>query len=90
VCIQVLMLGLTILFPSMVMHYKGKVVDPNTIEIKMPDLPGLGLEPFGTQPPAPGKQAPAAPDLSTPPSFGEPGKPAAPVAPDLSQPPSFN
>jgi TRAP-type mannitol/chloroaromatic compound transport system permease large subunit len=90
VCIQVLMLGITILFPGMVMHYKGTVVDPNTIEIKMPDLPGLGLSPLGAPPPASGKPAPAAPDLSTPPSFGQPAKPNAPAAPDLSAPPSFN
>ncbi|RVB62359.1 gamma-glutamyl-gamma-aminobutyrate hydrolase, partial [Mesorhizobium sp. M7A.F.Ca.CA.002.03.2.1] len=41
--------------------------------------------------PAVGATAPAAPDLSQPPSFGDPtpAKPAAPQ-PDLSQPPSFN
>ena len=29
VCIQVIMVGLTIAFPQMVMHYKGKPVDPS-------------------------------------------------------------
>ncbi|MGB3539722.1 MAG: TRAP transporter large permease subunit [Mesorhizobium sp.] len=87
VCIQVLMIGITIAFPGMVTHYKGKVVDPNSIEIKMPDLPTI--EPLGA-PPASGKPAPVVPDLSTPPSFGAPEKPAAPATPDLSQPPSFN
>lgn len=89
VCIQVIMIGLTIAFPQMVMHYKGTPVDPGTIDYQVPETPGLS--PLGT-PPADGA-APTvpAPDLSQPPSFGEtpPAKPAAP-APDLSQPPSFN
>jgi hypothetical protein len=41
VVIQVVMIGLTIAFPSMVMHYKGTVVDPSTIEIKVPTLAPL-------------------------------------------------
>jgi len=81
VCIQIIMIGLTIAFPQMVMHYKGKTVDPSTIEIKMPDMPGLGsglgLPPLGA-PATPGT-APAAPGTA----------PAAP-ANDLSKPPSFN
>ncbi|MET3660399.1 TRAP transporter large permease [Aquamicrobium ahrensii] len=69
--IQIFMVGLTIAVPAMVMHYKGKVVDPGTIEIRMPDLPGLGdgglgLPPLGA--PAP-SGAPVPPDLSQPPSF---------------------
>ncbi|WP_292190087.1 TRAP transporter large permease subunit [Mesorhizobium sp.] len=89
VCIQVIMIGLTIAFPQMVMHYKGTAVDPGTIDYQVPETPSLS--PLGT-PPADGGTAPTAPapDLSQPPSFGEtpPAKPAAP--PDLSQPPSFN
>jgi TRAP-type mannitol/chloroaromatic compound transport system permease large subunit len=93
--IQILMVALTIMLPGMVTHYKGKVVDPNSVDIKMPDLPGLTLEPLGIKQPATDKQAPAAPapgtpDLSTPPNFGAPAKPAAPATPDLSQPPNFN
>jgi hypothetical protein len=92
VLIQVLMIAITILFPQMVMHYKGKVVDPGTIEIKVPELPGIGLPPLGapegggTTPPAP-----ATPDLSQPPSFGNAPapQPASPATPDLSQPPNF-
>ena len=102
VCIQVLMVGLTIAFPQMVMHYKGAVVDPADVEIVLPPLgggaqpgmPDFGLPPLGA-PPADGGNAPApdaapANDLSAPPSFGE--KPAEPSPPanDLSQPPSFN
>ena len=97
VLIQVVMIGLTIAFPQMVMRYKGTVIDPGTIDYKVPEVPGLsplGTPPAGGTAPANGGSAPAAPgtpDLSQPPSFGDapPAKPAAP-APDLSQPPSFN
>jgi hypothetical protein len=96
VCIQVIMIGLTIAFPQMVMRYKSAAVDQGTIDYKVPDVPGMS--PFGTQPagngsaPANGAApaAPGTPDLSQPPSFGDaPAKPAAP-APDLTQPPNFN
>jgi TRAP-type mannitol/chloroaromatic compound transport system permease large subunit len=47
VVIQVVMVVLVILFPGMVMHYKGvaSTVDPNTIKIEIPqlDLPPLDL-----------------------------------------------
>ncbi|MBN9221711.1 MAG: TRAP transporter large permease subunit [Mesorhizobium sp.] len=91
VCIQVVMIGLTIAFPQMVMRYKGTTVDPGTIDYKVPEVPGLS--PLGA-PADNGAAAPATPgtpDLSQPPSFGDtpPAKPAAP-APDLSQPPNFN
>ncbi|WP_421914906.1 TRAP transporter large permease subunit [Mesorhizobium sp.] len=95
--IQVIMIGLTIAFPGMVMHYKGTTVDPGGIDYQVPEVPGLGLSPAGAPPangsPAPANDGatPAAPDLSQPPSFGEtpPAKPEAPST-DLSQPPSFN
>ena len=93
VCIQVLMIALTIAFPQMVMHYKGKTVDPSTIEIQVPELPGMGLPPLGAPGGGSTPAQPAAPgtDLSQPPSFGgdQPAQPA-PSAPDLSKPPSFN
>ena len=41
VMIQVVMIGVVIAFPQMVMHYKGKVVDPSTITITVPALPTL-------------------------------------------------
>jgi TRAP-type mannitol/chloroaromatic compound transport system permease large subunit len=73
VLIQLLMVSLTIAFPQMVMHYKGKAVEPGEIQILVPPpagepgLPGgLGLPPLG-QPPAQG--TPPATDLSKPPSF---------------------
>ncbi|WP_292153019.1 TRAP transporter large permease subunit, partial [Mesorhizobium sp.] len=48
VCIQVIMIGLTIAFPQMVMRYKGTAVEPSTIDLKLPDMPGLA--PLGTPP----------------------------------------
>ncbi|MFC3219787.1 TRAP transporter large permease subunit, partial [Tianweitania populi] len=90
--IQLLMVALVIIFPGMVMHYKGnaQAVDPNTIQIDIPgfgdqgggmpsfEVPSLGAPPsFGTPPAIPGQE-------------GQPAQPAAPPPPDLSQPPSFN
>ncbi|MBX3597138.1 MAG: TRAP transporter large permease subunit [Rhizobiaceae bacterium] len=98
--IQILMVALVIMFPQMVMHYKGKVVDPSTIEIKVPGfdgpsggaLPGpsfnLNTPPaMGGQPS--GAQQPSPTDLSSPPNMGGAPAPAAP-ANDLTKPPSFN
>jgi hypothetical protein len=98
--IQIVMVALTILFPQMVMHYKGSgtAVDPSTIKIEVPGfgaggggltLPdnggGLGL-PGGLQLPG-----------GSPLDGGQqqqPGQQNAPQpnnqAPDLSAPPSFN
>ena len=49
VVIQCIMVALVIIFPGMVMHYKGTAgaVDPSKvkIEIQMPELPPLDLEP---------------------------------------------
>lgn len=78
VCIQILMVGLTIAFPQMVMHYKGPTVNPADIKIELPPLGGanqLGLPPLGA-PPIGGGNAPATP--------------AQPPANDLSHPPKFN
>jgi tripartite ATP-independent transporter DctM subunit len=53
VVIQVIMVLLVILFPSMVMHYKGaaSTIDPNTIKIEVPqiDLPPLDFGPPAKQ-----------------------------------------
>jgi TRAP-type mannitol/chloroaromatic compound transport system permease large subunit len=89
VIIQCIMVAILIMFPQMVMRYKGTGtgVDPNTIQIQVPGfgnqdgglgggLPSLGLPPLGA-PPAPANGAPA-----------QPAQPAAP-ANDLSQPPKF-
>ncbi|WP_339114479.1 TRAP transporter large permease subunit [Thioclava sp. GXIMD2076] len=53
--IQIAMIGLVIAFPQMVMHYKGPTIDPASIEMKLPDMPGLGgigggLAPLGGAP----------------------------------------
>ena len=87
--IQILMVALTIMFPQMVMHYKGAGtgIDPNTIKIDVPgfDTPdqdnggGLGL---------PGLQLPGGNSLEDKPADQNGGQ-ANPPANDLSQPPSF-
>lgn len=85
VCIQVLMIGLTLAFPQMVMHYKGTTVDPKDIQITLPPMGGSGLgQPGGFGLPPLGAPAPAAPGGAAAPA------PAAPAGPNLSQPPSFN
>ncbi|MDV7270145.1 TRAP transporter large permease subunit [Thioclava sp. A2] len=74
VFIQIIMIGIVIAFPGMVMHYKGKVVDPSTVELKLPAMPGLGgpgglaLPNFGGGA-APGGAAPAPGGLPLP-NFG--------------------
>ncbi|MGE0500482.1 MAG: TRAP transporter large permease subunit [Rhizobiaceae bacterium] len=81
VCIQVIMVTLTIMFPQMVMHYKGEIKDPDEIEIIIP--------PFG------GPEQPGVPDFGLPPVGGPPAEEddesnAAPAGGmDLTQPPKF-
>ncbi len=41
VFIQIAMIAIVIAFPQMVMHYKGKQVDPSSVEIRLPSMPGL-------------------------------------------------
>jgi TRAP-type mannitol/chloroaromatic compound transport system permease large subunit len=41
VIIQVVMVGVVIAFPQLVMHYKGKVVDPSSVTIEIPALQSL-------------------------------------------------
>ena len=47
VIIQVVMVGVVIGFPGLVMHYKGVVVDPSTVQIVVPQMQTLGA-PAGT------------------------------------------
>ena len=101
VCIQVLMVALTIAFPQMVMHYKGDVVDPGDVKIVLPPMGGgreraagarQGRPGLDGQPPA-GGGTPAAPSnesRSPRASANQPAPPPAPPATDLSKPPSFN
>src|SRR6266567_4131166 len=51
VVIQVIMVLLVILFPAMVMHYKGSLstIDPNTIKIEIPEMEAPPLN-FGPPP----------------------------------------
>lgn len=42
VFIQIVMIAIVIAFPGMVMHYKGKPIDPSTVDYTLPDMPGLG------------------------------------------------
>jgi TRAP-type mannitol/chloroaromatic compound transport system permease large subunit len=90
VCIQVIMIGLTIAFPQMVMHYKGTgpATDPATMKIEIPGFDqgnglggGLGGDLGGG----------AGNDLSSPP-LGKPATDPAvppPPAPNLNEPPKM-
>jgi len=84
VCIQLVMVGLTIAFPQMVMHYKGDAptVDPATIRFDLPPMGGAGGLGGGlTLPSGP-------PGLGGPPSFGAPPPSTAPAPQSgLGQPP---
>jgi hypothetical protein len=59
--VQVIMIVLVIVFPQMVMHYKGPVIDPSTVTITVPQLPTLGA-PGGVG----GAPALGAPNLGAP------------------------
>ena len=88
VFIQIIMVALTIMFPQMVLHYKGDaaVVDPATIQLEVPGFNGGG---FGL----PGLQFPGTPpaDGSNPqPADGADGNKEPQPSIDLSAPPSFN
>ena len=65
VVIQVVMIGVVIAFPSMVMHYQGKIVDPSTIEIKVPTLQPMAPLGGAITAPAPGG-LPGLPTLGQP------------------------
>ncbi len=96
VVIQVIMIGLTILFPTMVTHYKGSApqVDPSKIRIEIPGFGAPGMPSLPGPPPSLGgpslSQPPviAPPDLSQPPAIGPQPAPQPPGGSlDLSQPP---
>lgn len=65
VVIQVVMIGVVIAFPSLVMHYKGPVVDASKVEITMPALPTLNGGGIGGAPVL-GAPALGAPKLGAP------------------------
>ncbi|MGB8817640.1 MAG: TRAP transporter large permease subunit [Rhizobiaceae bacterium] len=88
VIIQVIMVALAMMFPQMIMRYKGEPSTAPVIELKAPSGGGLqapaqpGLAPLGGAPALPGQKAPAIP--------GQGPAPAPPGAVDLSQPPKIN
>ncbi|WP_225030005.1 TRAP transporter large permease [Xinfangfangia pollutisoli] len=85
VVIQVIMIGVVIAFPQMVMHYKGVVVDPSTIEIKVPTLQPMAPAGTTTAPaPAPG----GLPGLPGLPNLGAPTVPGGAAAPDAGTAPA--
>ncbi|MGQ7792791.1 TRAP transporter large permease [Faunimonas sp. B44] len=84
VIIQVIMVGLTIAFPQMVMHYKGSAptVDPSEFRLELPPIGGQGPPSFGP----PGGAQPGEPG-----GFGLPGQlnfggPPTPAAPPAAEP----
>ncbi|MDK4714549.1 TRAP transporter large permease subunit [Rhizobium sp. CNPSo 4039] len=89
--IQILMVALTIMFPQMVMHYKGAGtgVDPNTIKIEVPGFGAPGQDNGGDLG-LPGLQLPGGNPLDGKPADQGGGDQPKPPANDLSQPPSFN
>ncbi len=93
VIIQVIMVGLAIMFPQMVMHYKGPPIAPieGGLVIQAPAGGSLGLPPLGGGglQGLPNQQQPATglPGLQLQP-LGLPSP--APATPDLSQPPKVN
>ncbi len=42
VCIQIAMIAIVLMFPGMVMHYKGAPIDTSNVKIKIPSGGGLG------------------------------------------------
>ena len=91
VVIQMAMIAVTIAFPGMVMHYKGTVVDPSTVEITIPALtplapgglpgvPNLGLPNLGA-PNLGGTETPPSDGVTLPPVQGLPPLGAPVVTP---------
>jgi TRAP-type mannitol/chloroaromatic compound transport system permease large subunit len=92
VLIQIVMIGLTIAFPQMVMHYKrsGPLAEPGEIKFQMPSF-GTGTPNFGV----PNFGAPGQPNSSNaaPPTQSAPagaGAPAAPAGPNFGVPAAPN
>jgi TRAP-type mannitol/chloroaromatic compound transport system permease large subunit len=78
IIIQVTMIAAVIFFPQMVMHYKGPVIDPNSVEITVPGFAPMAPAGGGTT---------GAPALGAP-NFGGAGGTGAPAlgAPTLGAP----
>lgn len=92
VCIQLVMVAIVMIFPGLVMHYKGPAIDTSNVEVTFPagnlggglggGLGGLGGNPFGA-PAAPGAAPGGLGGLGNP--FGAPATPA-PTQPDAAAP----
>jgi TRAP-type mannitol/chloroaromatic compound transport system permease large subunit len=101
VVIQVVMVGLALLFPQMVTHYKGGGAPVDIEELQLPPIggggltlpplggPGDGGNGGGLQLPSLGLPPPSLGGTDTPAGGGAPPSPPAPAI-DLSQPPSFD
>src|SRR5688500_2209831 len=78
VAIQLVMVGLTIAFPQMVMHYKvtGPAVDTDNIQFQLPPFGGED----GMSLPGGGLTLPGAPSFDNPPPLGQPPAPETPPA----------
>jgi hypothetical protein len=81
------MVALVIMFPAMVMHYKSRtpVVDPNSIEIRIPSMGGSGGG-FNIPPPPFQLSPPGAP--ATPPSGAASPAPAPATSPGVPPKPN--
>ncbi|MDE1996263.1 MAG: TRAP transporter large permease subunit [Rhizobiaceae bacterium] len=88
--IQILMVALTIMFPQMVMRYKGTGtgIDPSTIKIEVPGFGAPGKDNGNGLGLPGGLQLPGSNSLSDKPA-GQGAGQTNPPAVDLSQPPSF-
>jgi len=61
IVLQVIMISVVVMFPNLVMHYKGVVIDPSTVTITVPQLQPLGAPGGGSTLPTLG-----APNLGAP------------------------
>ncbi|MBY0351720.1 hypothetical protein [Tabrizicola sp.] len=79
------MIFVVVFFPGIVMHYKGPVVDPSTVEIKVPGFKPLAPGGIGGAPAAPGSLPglPGAPTLGGPATGGQASPPAPGGLPTL-------
>lgn len=61
IVLQMIMISVVVMFPNLVMHYKGVVIDPSTVTITVPQLQPLGAPGGGSMLPTLG-----APNLGAP------------------------